>query len=123
MARNTVILFKKRHKTHINAETSVEKIAKLIRQTFSFLNVRFSILSYQINSFQRRFVEIWRFTVQHLQRHDTQRPDVNLEEEKIGFFFGILQSTSVNSPTRLIVTITLNSHTLFCGKRGFISYM
>lgn len=62
----------------IHLESKVQEITEDGRQVVLILNCRRAVGGNQIQSPQGRFRKIRRLTLDHLDGHDTQTPDINL---------------------------------------------
>lgn len=56
----------------------MEEVAENVRQVMFIFDGRGAVRGDQIKCSERRFCKVWRFTLDHLNGHDTQTPDVDL---------------------------------------------
>lgn len=63
---------------HVYLQTLVQKVLENDGQLVPILDDRFAVCGNEIEGAQRVLVEIWRLSLNHLDGHDPQRPDVHL---------------------------------------------
>lgn len=61
----------------IYTKTDAQKRLQLLTQLVRILQSRCSVGGNEVESFKWFFVEIWRFRLDHLDGHDTKRPDID----------------------------------------------
>jgi hypothetical protein len=62
----------------INAKAHRQESLELLGQLVRLLETRRTVRSDKVKSFEGLLVQVRRFRLDHLDSHDTQRPDVNL---------------------------------------------
>jgi hypothetical protein len=62
----------------VDLEREGQEVAEHWRQGMLFLDRGCSVGCDQPERTQRAFIQVWRLSLNHLDSHDTQRPDVNL---------------------------------------------
>lgn len=71
-------LFCGRTTLHVDAKADAQESLKLLRQFLRLLEPGSAVCCDQVKSLERLFVQVWRFRLNHLDSHDTERPDVDL---------------------------------------------
>ena len=62
---------------HVDFETSVQEIRKILRQLWRILEFRLAVGCDEEQCSDGRLVQVWRFTFDHFNHHDSQTPHVH----------------------------------------------
>ena len=63
---------------HVGAQAHGQEALELAAELFRLLERRCAVCGDHVQGLQRFFVQVWWLILNHLNRHDTQRPNVDL---------------------------------------------